>query len=175
MCRISSIVRLIDAGASVRRPLPAFDDARLPEVCDEVFDIGGANRLERPIAEMLDDRFQAVVDRPRECEAFREDMPLFVDLGELPERLRAHLAPGIDPAIVEGAGANGVLQFVQRRAGIGLGLDIANLRAARRHRQGPKAAQPWGPTRQPRWGAMCAVEATRRALPVPSTDRPSIA
>ena len=58
-----------------------------------------------------------LVDRPCEGEPFRYDMPLFVHLRELPERLRARLARGIHPAPVAGAGANGVLQIVKRHVG----------------------------------------------------------
>ena len=44
--------------------LSAIDDAWLPEVRDEVCDIGGSDGFERPIAEMLDEQLQAVsIDR----------------------------------------------------------------------------------------------------------------
>jgi hypothetical protein len=52
-------------------------------------------------------------------------MAFFVDLREVSERLRCEFARGVDPAFIEGPGANGVFQIVQRRVGICLRCDLA--------------------------------------------------
>jgi hypothetical protein len=68
-----------------------MNDARLPEIGDEVFDVGRADLSERAIAEVGEERLQAVINRVRQCEPIRDRMALLVHGGQLTERQRATL------------------------------------------------------------------------------------
>jgi hypothetical protein len=78
-----------------------------------------------PIAEVREERLQRIDDRLRPRQLLRQDVPLLVHRGELAERLRAHLARRLDAALVERAGAHGVLQVVEERVRLGLAADLA--------------------------------------------------
>ena len=80
MWRMISTVRLIDAGDRSARRLPSSSDvAASAESAMKSSTSPVRISAQRPIAEVLDDRPQAVVDRLADRELFREDVTLLVD------------------------------------------------------------------------------------------------
>ena len=101
MWRISSMVRLIDAGLRVRGVLRRPDDPRLPQVGNEVFDISRSPDFRKwSVGKVVDDRLQPVIDCLANREGLREDVPLLVDIRELPERDGARFAWRLNAPLV---------------------------------------------------------------------------
>jgi hypothetical protein len=65
------------------------------------------------------------IDRLPDRELLCEDVPLLVDLRELPQRQRHRLSRHLDAALVERAVPDGVLQIVEHRFCFGLRLELA--------------------------------------------------
>jgi hypothetical protein len=78
-----------------------MDPAWFLQIGDEVLDVGRSDVGDQPVSETRDERLEAVVNRLGQREAFGDDVPLLVDLGELAERLRADFSRWIDASFVE--------------------------------------------------------------------------
>jgi hypothetical protein len=94
------------------RSLASANDARLPQVSEEVLDIRCSDLTERSIAEVLDDGFKPVVDCLANCELLREYVALFVDVRELSERQPSRLR--LRTTFLERATANRLLEIIER-------------------------------------------------------------
>jgi hypothetical protein len=97
----------------------------LPQVGDEVFDIRCSDLSNRAIAEVLDDRFEPVLDRLANREPLRKHVSLFVDACELSERQRSRLALRLCTTFLERTGTDGLLELVEDGFSLRLRRDLA--------------------------------------------------